>query len=183
MGDVNSHPPAVTEETVSNNTTTHVSRRTISGLTATGLTQANACPLSNEANHEFTTVSLNTGAVLPAAKQPSSISVWDDGISIFQVYPPVGSTVNRGSVNTAYMLCAASGITFFASDIRTWYANSSAGSSGTVTSVATGVGLTGGPITGTGIIALGTIAEDFQTTSTSVGNSWSMTSCTIEAFS
>ena len=139
-----------------NNTTNHRGRRVVSGLTATGSSQATAFPLLNGTDHQFTTVAASTGAVLPAARLADSVSVWNGGASSLSVYPPLGGKVNDGTVNVAYSLPAASGITFFAADLLTWYTAS--GVAG-VTSVAAGTGLAGGTITTTGTISLATIGD------------------------
>lgn len=121
-----------------NNTTTHVGRRTLSGLTALGTNQATAFPLLNLANHEFTTVGSSTGAVLPTARLADSVTVWNGGSNTLSVYPPSGGTVSGGSVNVAYSLAADTGITFFATDLLTWYPDSAAqaaSGTGTVTTV------------------------------------------------
>lgn len=143
-----------------NNTTTHVGRRTLSGLTALGSSQATAFPLLNLANHEFTTVASSTGAVLPTAKLADSVTVWNGGSNTLFVYPPLGGTVNGGSTNAAYSLTTATGLTFFASDLLTWYADSAPASSGsgTVNSGTSGqvayYGTTGAAVSGEGLSAL-----------------------------
>ena len=143
-----------------NNTTTHVGRRTLSGLTALGTNQATAFPLLNLANHEFTTVGSSTGAVLPTAKLADSVTVWNGGAHTLSVYPPLGGTVSGGSANAAVSLPTATGITFFASDLLTWYADSAPGSgaSGTVNSGTSGqvayYATTGAAVSGEGLSAL-----------------------------
>jgi hypothetical protein len=156
---------------MSTNTTNHRGRRVVSGLTATGSSQATAFPLLNAADHQFTTVGSSTGAVLPSARLADSVSVWNGGSNTLSVYPPSGGKVNDGSVNAAYSLGAAAGVTFFATDLGTWYAGSSAGGSGTVTSVAATVPVdlkvTGSPITTTGTLAItrvGPAVDTFQYT-------------------
>jgi hypothetical protein len=141
---------------MSNNTTNHKGRRTLSDLTATGTNQATAFPLLNTADHQFTTVASSTGAVLPAARLADSVNVWNGGSNALSIYPPLGGKINDASANSAYSLAAASGITFFASDLATWYTPSSAAG---VTSIAAGTGLAGGTITTTGTLSLATIGD------------------------
>ena len=121
---------------MSTNSVSHVGRRILSGLTALGTNQATAFPLLNEGNHQFTTVGSSTGAVLPTAKLPSTVTVWNGGSNALSVYPPSGGKVNDGSVNAAYSVPAGSGISFFATDLGIWYTSSaSQASAGTVSSV------------------------------------------------
>jgi hypothetical protein len=140
---------------MSNATVNHRGRSVLSGLTAAGTNQATALPLVNHADHQFTTVGSSTGALLPLARLADSVSVWNGGAHTLAVYPPSGGQVNDGSVNSAYSLSAGTGTTFFATDALTWYASgASSGSTGTVTSIAAGAGLSGGTITTTGTIAI-----------------------------
>jgi hypothetical protein len=142
---------------MSNRTTNHHGRTTLSGLSALGSNQTTAFMLLNAADHQFTTVGSSTSAVLPSAKLPSSLTVYNGGANTLAVYPPVGGTINGGSVNADITVSAGSGAEFFAADTLTWYtAAAGSGGSGTVTSVVAGSGLTGGTITTTGTIALAT---------------------------
>jgi hypothetical protein len=86
---------------MSTNSVNHVGRRVLSGLTATGTSQATALPLLNDADHQFTTVASSKGAVLPSTKLPSRVSVWNGGSNALSVYPPLGGKVNDGSANAA----------------------------------------------------------------------------------
>jgi trimeric autotransporter adhesin len=140
---------------MSNATINHRSRTVLSGLTALGSTQATAFPLLNNCDHFFSTVAASTGAVLPTAKLPTSLTVFNDGASTLTIYPPVGGTINGGSINASESVVATSGIELFAADLLTWYTAASGGSgSGSVTSVTAGTGLSGGTITTSGTIAL-----------------------------
>jgi hypothetical protein len=113
-----------------NQTVNHRFRSVLSGLTALGSSQATAFVLLNSADHQFTTVASSTGAILPPAKLPSSVTVFNGGADTLSVYPPVGGTVNAGDANAAYSLAAGDGIEFFAADLLTWYPNSGASSGG-----------------------------------------------------
>ena len=115
---------------MSNNTTNHRGRRVVSGLTALGSSQGTAFPLVNNADHQFTTVGSSTGAILPPARLADSVSVWNGGANALSIYPPSAGKINDGSANAAYSLAAGAGITFFATDLRTWYAASAAASGG-----------------------------------------------------
>jgi hypothetical protein len=136
---------------MSNYTTNHRGRRVLSGLTALGSSQTTAYPLLNGTDHEFTTVAASTGAILPAARLADSVTVWNGGANALLVYPPANGQVNAGGANVAYSLAAAVGITFFATDLGTWYtAGVTSVGTGTVTSVSfTGDGtvLATGPTT------------------------------------
>jgi hypothetical protein len=116
------------------NTVNHVGRRVLSGLTAIGTSQGTGFPLANDADHQFTTVGSGTGATLPSARLPSRVAIWNGGASTLTIYPPSGGKINDGSVNASTTLGAGSGVSFFASDLGTWYTASSSGV-GTVTTV------------------------------------------------
>ena len=133
-----------------------VAQRLLTGLTAVGNSQGTAFLLADQCSHEFLTVASGTGAVLPAGTRlPTLIGVYNAGANALSVYPPSGGTINGGSANAAYSLAASSGISFWAAGPGTWYTSSGAVSGeGTVTSVATGAGLAGGPITTTGTISI-----------------------------
>lgn len=107
---------------MSNQTTDHRGRTVLSGLTALGSSQATAFQLLNNGDHEFTTVASSTGAILPPAKLPSGVNVFNAGASTLTVYPPVGGTLTGGSVNASASLAAGVGASYFASDLLTWYA-------------------------------------------------------------
>jgi len=109
------------------------------GLTAIGSTQANAFPLNNNTQNEFTTVGSGTGCILPMAfpSPPSQISVFNAGSNALAVYPPLGGTINGGTVNAPYSLAAGTGLTYWASSLSNWYSvqtSNSGGGSGTVNS-------------------------------------------------
>jgi hypothetical protein len=136
---------------------TAVAMRLVTGLSALGTSQATAYKLVDQATYEFTTVPAGSGAVLPVARLPSSVSIYNAGANTLAIYPAPGGTINGGSVNGPITLTAGSGITLWASSLSSWYTSSTgtAGSSpGTVTSIATAAGLTGGPITSSGTLAI-----------------------------
>ena len=105
------------------------------GLTATGSMQADAFPLSGNTQNEFTTVGSGTGCILPMAypSPPSQISVFNAGSNALAVYPPLGGTINDGTVNGPYSLAAGTGLTYWASSLSNWYSvQTSSSGSGTV---------------------------------------------------
>jgi hypothetical protein len=91
------------------------------GLTALGSTQSTAFPLTNNTWHEFTTVASGTGVILPAGKTPSEVRVFNDSANPLRVYPPVGGTINAGTVNLPVSLAAGNGLTYWASSLSNWY--------------------------------------------------------------
>ena len=111
---------------MSNQTVNHRFRSVLSGLTALGSSQTTAFMLLNAADHQFTTVGSSTGAVLPTARLPSSVTVFNGGSNALSVYPPVGGSINGGTVNTATSVGTGTGIEFFAADTLTWYTAASA---------------------------------------------------------
>jgi hypothetical protein len=140
------------------NTISHVGQRLLTGLTATGTNQATAYPLwPGNTQHEFTTVASGTGALLPSAI-PSTISVHNAGANALLIYPPVGGTIDGGSVNAPATVAAGATSTFWVAEPLSWYTSALVGGgTGTVTSIVAGTGLSGGTITTTGTIALATI--------------------------
>ncbi len=78
----------------------------VTGLTATGTTQANALLLPGDVNY-FTTVGAGTGCILPPCNGGDGGSIFNGGVSALLVYPPVGGAINKLSTNTAYSLAAA----------------------------------------------------------------------------
>ena len=132
-------------------------------LTAIGSTQANAFPLNNNTQNEFTTVGSGTGCILPMAypSPPSQISVFNAGSNALAVYPPLGGTINGGTVNAPYSLAAGTGLTYWASSLSNWYSvqsSSSGGSSGTVSSGSSGqvayYGSSGTAVSGEALLGL-----------------------------
>lgn len=109
-----------------------------SPLTALGSSQTTAFPLLASADNIFGTVAASTGAILPVVAPPDEVGVWNGGASTLTIYPPVGGTINGGSVNSSVSLTAGSGVTFTAVDALTW--DSLSGSGGAVPA-------TGGTIT------------------------------------
>ena len=104
------------------NTLNHrVNPSLLTGLTATGSSQATAFPLTNNTLHEFTTVSSSNGAILPVGKLPSEVSIFNDGASSLTIYPPPGGSIDAGAANASVSLAAGSGVTFWASTPSNWY--------------------------------------------------------------
>jgi hypothetical protein len=141
------------------------------GLTATGSSQATAFPLTSNTLHEFISVPSSSGAVLPT-KMPSQVTVFNNDTNALAVYPPLGGAINGGSVNASASVAPQTGSTYWASSPTSWYSLQTAASgsgSGTVTSVASGTGLTGGPVTTTGTLSLATIGDKSVLANTSGG--------------
>jgi hypothetical protein len=89
-------------------------RHWVTGQSAAGSTQATAFPITNNfAFTEFSAVIAGTGAILPAAIYPSRHDVVNDGTNTLLVYPPIGGTVDGGSVNQPYSLAAGSAAIFW----------------------------------------------------------------------
>jgi hypothetical protein len=151
------------------NTVSHQGRTLVSGLTALGSSQTTAFPLINRSDNQFTTVASSTGAILPTAKLPDSIAIWNGGANTLSIYPPSGGTINDGTTNVAVTLLPLSGIVFFAADLGKWYSESTS-SSGTVSSIIAGAGLSGGTITTSGTIALASIASATILANVTVGS-------------
>ena len=93
----------------------------LTGLIATGSSQATAFLLTNNTQHEFTTVAPLTGAILPVGVTPSEVSVYNDGASSLSIYPPPGGSIDAGTANVSVSLAAGSGATFWASTRSNWY--------------------------------------------------------------
>ena len=107
---------------MSNNTLGHRIKPAVQTvLTATGSSQASAFALTNNTRHEFTTVPVATGAILPIGTTPSEISVFNDGASSLSIYPPMGGSIDAGAANASVALAAGSGATFWASTPSNWY--------------------------------------------------------------
>jgi hypothetical protein len=106
----------------------------VTGLTATGTTQATAYPLTPNARFEFTTVTSGAGAVLPqfasTLHEPPLITIVNSGVSALLVYPPLGGTINLGTVNAAVSLAAGTSITYWAASTFSWYPTNTGGSGG-----------------------------------------------------
>lgn len=96
----------------------------ISGLTAIGSSQTTSFVLFLGTFHQFSTVPPSTGAILPSGQLPQTLSVANGGSNALLVYPPVGGTLNGGSLNAAYSLAAGATAIFSATDLLTWIANS-----------------------------------------------------------
>ena len=91
------------------NTQNHVSGQTVTGLTATGNSQETALQLAGlNSLQEVTTVPASAGVMLPAIKLPASVTIVNAGANILAIYPQVGGTINRGTVNAAINIAAGS---------------------------------------------------------------------------
>jgi hypothetical protein len=100
----------------------------INGITATGTTQATAFGLTNSTYHEFTTVASGSGAILPIPFIPSPVTIYNNTATALLVYPPVGGTIDSGTVNAAISLAAGTGVQYWASSSTNWYNTQTAGS-------------------------------------------------------
>ncbi len=101
----------------------------INGLVATGNSQATAFSLSNSTYHEFTTVASGSGAILPAPLIPSPVTIFNNTATTLLVYPPVGGTINDGTVNASVSLAAGTGVQYWASSASNWYNTQTPGTS------------------------------------------------------
>jgi hypothetical protein len=146
---------------MSSNTLNHSARPALqTGLTATGSSQTTAYPLTNNTLHEFTITGASTGCVLPVGTTPSEIAVYNGGISVLSVYPPLGGTIDGNAANSSVSIASGNGATYWAATPTAWHSLQTAATgagTGTVTSIATGTGLAGGPVTTSGTLSLATI--------------------------
>lgn len=77
------------------------------GLTSTGTSsQATALPVPADLCF-FSTVALNSGAILPAANPGDSGTLFNGGANALLLYPPVGGKINSLGTNAAYSVAAA----------------------------------------------------------------------------
>ena len=107
---------------MSTNTVGHrISPSLHTGLTALGSTQSTAFHLTNNTWHEFTSVPIGSGAILPAGMAPSEIRVFNNSANPLLVYPPMGGTINAGTANLSVSLAAGNGLTYWASSPSNWY--------------------------------------------------------------
>jgi hypothetical protein len=95
----------------------------ITGMVATGSTQTTAVPLVAGTNHQFSTVTSGTGAILPVGQDV--VRVVNLGANALLVYPPVGGTISGGSINAAVSVSAASYATFWGGggNCLAWFQN------------------------------------------------------------
>ena len=75
-----------------------------------GSTQSTAFHLTNNTWHEFTSVPIGSGAILPAGMAPSEIRVFNISANPLLVYPPMGGTINAGTANLSVSLAAGNGL-------------------------------------------------------------------------
>ena len=129
---------------MSTNTINHTGRQVVTGLTATGSTQATGLQLAGlNSLQEITTVAASTAVVLPVIKLPAAVTIANQGASTLAIYPSLGGTIDGGSVNAAVTLTAGKSATFQASSLTNWYTVSTTTSGGGGTGTVTSVTLTG----------------------------------------
>jgi hypothetical protein len=138
----------------------HTGRAIYSGLTAAGTNQATALPLAGRGDsvQEVTTAAASTGVLLPPIILPMRVEIANQGAHTLSVYPQLGGTIDNGTANAAVTLAAGIAATYEASSLTNWYTvgtTAGAGGGGTVTSITAGSGLSGGTITTSGTIAVG----------------------------
>lgn len=75
------------------------------GAIATGSAQADAYKIS-ACTTRFGTVAASTGCVLPIGAPSDDYAIANFGANTLNVYPPVGGTINNGSVNAAVTIAA-----------------------------------------------------------------------------
>src|SRR5271166_2641032 len=131
-------PPAPQQPLI--DTVKHTSIRLITGLIATGTNQVTAYSIPTAINlqAEFITVPPGTGMVLPVPKLPARVAVFNAGADVLSIYPPIGGTIDGGTVDLPYGLGIDTGIEFWASSLSNWYVATPAVSgsgAGTVQSV------------------------------------------------
>jgi hypothetical protein len=82
------------------------------GITATGTTQATAYAIG-AVNSIFSIVASGAGAILPTAIQGGDeFTAVNQGANSLTVYPPLGGTINNGTVN-AGVTVSANSMSFF----------------------------------------------------------------------
>jgi hypothetical protein len=93
------------------------------GITATGSSQTDAYALS-ASNSSFSTVALNTGAVLPSnASVGDQFWVQNLGANPLSVYPPSGGAIDSGAANAAKAVAAGKTAIFKKLADAVWAAN------------------------------------------------------------
>lgn len=85
------------------------------GAIALGSTQLTAYPLS-ACTTRFGTVAASTGAILPVGAPSDDYAVSNFGANSLTVYPPVGGTMNNGSVNAGVAVAANASAFFICMD-------------------------------------------------------------------
>jgi hypothetical protein len=131
------------------------------GLTVTAAmtSQATGFQLESGVLHEFDTVPSGGAATLPNPVEVGrEVTVSNNGSNALLIYPQSGGTINAGSTNADVSLAAGSSVTYWATTLLNWQnkQTSSAGSSGTVTSVT---------FTGDGVSTAATASSPAVTTS------------------
>jgi hypothetical protein len=95
----------------------------LTGVTATGATQANAYPLgAYRMAVEVLSVPASSGVLLPPAQVGSVVTIRNaDGANALLIYPRSGGTINGGSANAPLSLAAGSSVTLWCSSSTNWY--------------------------------------------------------------
>lgn len=73
------------------------------GISAAGTTQATATALTTDANF-ISTCAAAAGVILPIGENGKTCHVYNGGVGICYVYPPVGGTINQNATNILYAL-------------------------------------------------------------------------------
>lgn len=88
-------------------------------ITATGTTQATAFAL-NSVYSIVTTAAASTGVRLMTAEPSAEVFVRNLGANTLNVYPPVGSDINGGTVNAAVTIAAGAFQWFIGRNGTSW---------------------------------------------------------------
>jgi hypothetical protein len=154
----------------------------ITGLTATGSSQATALQLANRtALNEITTAASSTGVVLPAPKSLGmTITIANQGANTLSVYPQLGGTIDNGTANAAVTLAPGKTAAYEASSLTNWYTvatTASAGGSVTSAAIDSAFGSTQGDIlyrnaTVWTVLAPGTAGQALESGGAAANPSW-----------
>lgn len=126
--------------------TTGMLYSTSSGLTGTGTNQATALAITKSYN-VFSTVALNTGAILPTPSTGGYVCViYNNGANNLNIYPNVGGQINTQGTNIAYQVAPLNFVTFIAETSIQWFSaagiSPGSGLSALLTEINTGVTFT-----------------------------------------
>lgn len=100
-------------------------RNTALVATPTG-TQANGVALNMGFNRVATVATATDAATLPTLSGSVMVVVVNSGANSMNIFPPLGGTINGGSVNAAYALAAGKTVIFFQGTDLNYYGNLSA---------------------------------------------------------
>lgn len=95
------------------------------GISAAGSTQATATVLTSDVSF-ISTATASTGVLLPVGEPSKTMTVFNGGANTMSIYPPVGGTINGGSVNAAVTVATLKGADLVYAGPLTIYANLSA---------------------------------------------------------